>query len=203
MALAVVATACGRADLPDSSAPSAQSLSHSQSPAPQGADATATALPDATTVLCPGAAEGFLRARLQGAVDAHIDWSAPSTPQCLGGPRPAADGLRLVYKGAVGTQRLLVIVGVALPRGRETGRNVPASVTVVREGAGQFFATQGDDKCELDEVRLEPATGRSGRYRLTGRGFCMQPARAVHGGEGAVLVTRFDVGALVDYSTDR
>jgi len=46
-------------------------------------------------------------------------------------------------------------------------------------------------------VRQEPA-GDPKVYRLTGRGYCTQPARAI-GGEGAVLVSRFDVQAIVDY----
>jgi hypothetical protein len=49
----------------------------------------------------------------------------------------------------------------------------------------------------MDEVRQEPA-GEPQVYRLTGRGYCIQPARAV-GGDGAVLMSRFDVKALVDY----
>jgi hypothetical protein len=140
-----------------------------------------------------------LRARLQGALDAEIDWSSPAHPQCLGGPRPAGDGVRLVYKGTVDGEALLVIVGIALGRSDLAGRNVPANVTVVREGAGEFFATQGDDKCALDEVRQEPVGGVPGRYRLSGRGYCMQPARAVGTGAGSVLVSRFDVEAVVEY----
>ena len=54
-----------------------------------------------THLLRARAAKGFLRARLQGAIDAEIDWSAPAVAQCLGGPRPGGDGLRLVYKGTV------------------------------------------------------------------------------------------------------
>ena len=49
----------------------------------------------------------------------------------------------------------------------------------------------------MDEVHQEPA-GEPQVYRLTGRGYCIQPARAV-GGEGAVLMSRFDVMALVDF----
>jgi hypothetical protein len=45
--------------------------------------------------------------------------------------------------------------------------------------------------------------GQDGRYRLSGRGYCTQPARALGNREaGAVLVTRFDVAALVEYPKD-
>ena len=162
-------------------------------------EATRPATLDAAQALCHPSEAGFLRARLQGAVTADIDWSAPATPQCLGGARPAADGLRLVYKGKAGTDALLVIVGIGIGETVTAARNVPASVTVVREGLGEFFATQGDDKCAVDELTQEPIAGHDGRYRLSGRGYCTQPARIVGAGTGSVLVSRFDVDAIVDY----
>ena len=156
---------------------------------------------DAGAALCRPAPAGFLRARLQGAIDAELDWSGPDTPPCIGGPRPTQDGLRLVFKGKAGAEPLLVIIGVGVGETVTAARNVPASVTVVREGAGEFFATQGDDKCAVDELTQEAVAGQAGRYRLTGRGYCTQPARAV-GDDGAVLVSRFDVDALVEYPRD-
>ena len=105
--------------------------------------------------------------------------------------------MRLLYKGsAPGVGPLLVVLGIAPLKPGESARNVPVNVTVVREGTGQFYATQGDDKCTLDSVSQAPLVGEAGRYRLEGRGFCTQPARAV-GGDGAVLLTRFDVMAIV------
>jgi hypothetical protein len=73
---------------------------------------------------------------------------------------------------------------------------VPVNLTVVREGAGEFFATRGQDKCALDSVSQVALEGKPRRYRLEGRGYCTQPARAV-GGDGAVLLSRFDVVAIV------
>lgn len=160
----------------------------------------AAPLSGAADALCRPADSGSLRARLQGAIDAEIDWASPATPQCLGGPRPGGGGLRLLYKGTVvpGTEPLLIVVGIALPLQAGISRNVPTNVTVVREGTGVFYATQGDDKCALDEVRLEPIDASSGRYRLAGRGYCIQPARAVGTDAGAVLMSRFDVTAVVE-----
>jgi hypothetical protein len=156
-----------------------------------------------TEVFCAPASEGFLRARLQGAIDAEIDWSSPAVAQCLGGPRPGGDGVRLVYKGAVDSAPLLIVIGVANLLPGASARNVAANVTLVREGAGSFYSTQGDDKCALDEVSQEPVDGHDGRYRLSARGYCTQPARALGASDaGSVLVTRFDVSALVDYPRD-
>ncbi|MDH5227587.1 MAG: hypothetical protein OEW50_09325 [Gammaproteobacteria bacterium] len=182
-ASALLVAACGHAD--------------TSPPAPPAA---ATGKPE---VLCAPSPAGFLRARLQGAIEAELDWSAPTTAQCLGGTRPQGDGLRLVYKGEAGGAPLLIVIGIAtLARDTPAARNVPANVTLVREGAGAFYSTQGDDKCALDEVRQEPVTGHAGRYRLSARGYCTQPARAL-GGDGAVLVTRFDAEALVDYPPEQ
>ena len=146
--------------------------------------------------LCVPADEGSLHARLQGAVDADIDWAA-GVPQCKGGLRPDGDGVRLIYKGNLPEGPLLVVIGIGPLQAGESARDVPVNLTLVREGTGRFFATQGNDKCAMDEVRQEPA-GEPQVYRLTGRGYCIQPARAV-GGEGAVLMSRFDVMALVDF----
>lgn len=179
LALLLVA-GCGRAD----------------PPAPASAT-PATAGPD--NVLCVPVDRGFLKARLQGAVEADVDWSAAGM-QCRGGVRPTGDGVRLLYKGTDATQgALLIVLGAGPLRAGENARNVPVNLTVVREGTGQFFATQGDDKCVLDEVRQEPLPASTSQYLLTGRGFCTQPARAV-GGDGSVLMSRFDVEAVVDYA---
>ena len=170
-------------------------------PDPPGpAPSTAAAQPEPSAAsrpaLCVPADEGSLHARLQGAVDAEINWAA-SVPQCKGGLRPDGDGVRLIYKGNLPEGPLLVVIGIGPLRAGESARDVPVNLTLVREGTGRFFATQGNDKCAMDEVRQEPA-GEPQVYRLTGRGYCIQPARAV-GGEGAVLMSRFDVTALVDY----
>lgn len=142
--------------------------------------------------------EGRLRARLSGEIDAEIDWSPP-IPQCRGGLRPEGEGVRLIYKGDIpGQGPLLVVIGIGPLGAGASARNVPANLTLVREGAGRFYATQGDDKCAMDEVKQEPLAGDGHTYRLTGRGYCTQPARAV-GREGLVLVPRFDVSAVVEY----
>jgi len=183
--LTLLAAGCGRADDRVPADP----------PAPQPASATGATL-DAGDALCTPASAGSLQARLQGAIEAEIDWGA-GTEQCLGGVRPQGDGVRLLYKGEVpGSGRLLVVLGIAPLRPGESARNVPVNLTVVREGAGEFFATRGQDKCALDTVSQVALEGEPRRYRLEGRGYCTQPARAV-GGDGAVLLSRFDVVAIV------
>lgn len=151
---------------------------------------------DAATALCTPAATGRLQARLDGAIDAEIDWG-DGVAQCLGGVRPQGDGVRLLYKGAVPQEgALLIVLGAAPLRPGESARHVPVNLTVVREGSGEFYATQGEGKCAMDSVTQVPLEGQPGMFRLEGRGYCTQPARAV-GGDGAILLSRFDVVALV------
>ncbi len=203
IALALLASACGHADEGGSAGvasiagSSTDSRSETSTGTPPPASA-ATQMPSARQALCVPADEGRLRARLSGGIDAEIDWSPP-TPQCLGGLRPDGDGVRLVYKGEIPDQGpLLVVIGIGPLRAGESARNVPANLTLVREGAGLFYATQGDDKCALDDVKQEPLDDGGHRFRLTGRGYCTQPARAI-GGDGSVLVPRFDVSAVVEF----
>jgi hypothetical protein len=91
---------------------------------------------------------------------------------------------------------LLIVLGAGPLRPGESARNVPVNLTLVREGTGEFYATRGDARCAFDEVRQEPLDG-AGSFRLEARGYCTQPARAV-GGDRAVLMSRFDVTAVVD-----
>lgn len=177
-----LAAGCGRAA--DPPAPAV---------APDVADSPASA-----RSLCAPADVGSLRARLTGAIEAEIEWHAGDQPQCRGDVRPTGDGLRLVYRGVLPEAGpLLVLLGVGPLKPGESARNVPVNLTLVREGSGEFYATQGDDKCTFDELRQSPADGSTTTFLVEGRGFCTQPARAM-GRDGAVLVTRFDVTALVD-----
>jgi hypothetical protein len=183
--LALLVSACGHAGNEAASPPSS-----APAPKPGG-------LPAAAQALCIPSPEGFIRARLQGAIDADIDWGA-TVGQCRGGLRPGGDGVRLIYKGSVPAgDTLLVVIGAGPLRAGQSARDVPVNLTIVREGQGRFYATQGYDKCAFDEVRQEP-TNDPQVYRLTGRGYCTQPARAL-GGDGSVLVSRFDVSAIVAF----
>lgn len=166
---------------------------------PQASGAASGAgMPSGQQALCVPANEGSLEARMHGAIDAEIRWASPM-PQCRGGVRPDGEGVRLLYKGEIpGQGPLLVVIGMGPLRAGENAASVPANITLVREGSGRFYATQGDDKCSVDDVKQVPVFGNGHTYRITGRGYCTQPARAV-GGEGVVVVSRFDLSAVVDF----
>jgi hypothetical protein len=146
--------------------------------------------------------QGFLRARLQGALDVELEWANEGT-DCTGAMRPDG-GVRLGFSRAIydDGQRLVLLFGIAGLKEGATAHILPVNVTIIRQGTGQFFGTKGDDKCTLDEVRQEPVTGipfRNRTYRVIARGFCTQPARSLSD-DGAVLITRFDFAGRVDFS---
>jgi hypothetical protein len=160
-------------------------------------------------------APGYLRARLAGAIQAELDWGSVGT-ECSGSVRPADGGVRMRFsrsargaeanadgQGDPGPGALVLVFGIAGLREGESARALPVNLTLIREGRGEFYSTQGDDKCMLDEVSQQPIAdpaNRSRAYRIVARGYCMEPARAVRG-HGAVLLSRFDYAGRVDFDT--
>jgi len=152
---------------------------------------------------CLPAGNGYLRARLSGAVSTELNWGNDGT-ECTGAVRPTDGGIRMRFSRPDGQGKLVLVFGIAQLREGKSARNVPVNVTLIREGAGEFFSTQGDDKCTLDHVTQEAIVGiphRSRSYRVTARGFCTEPARAVRG-KGAVLLSRFDYSGRVDFGSE-
>ena len=152
---------------------------------------------------------GYLRARLKGSIDAELDWGNEGT-ECTGAVRPTDGGIRMRFMRQVadaaspGGERLVLVFGIAGLREGKSAQALPVNVTVIREGTGEFYGTQGDDKCTLDSVTQTPIVGiphRSRAYHIVARGFCTEPARAVHG-KGAVLISRFDYAGRVDFETE-
>ncbi len=132
----------------------------------------------------------------------ELAWGNEGT-ECTGAVRPDG-GIRMRFSHADGDGRLVLLFGVAGLREGQSATALPGNVTVIREGLGEFYSTQGDDKCTLDEVRQEPLVGiphRTRSYRITARGFCTHPARAVRG-EGVILMSRFDYVGRVDFDSE-
>jgi hypothetical protein len=181
---------------------------HAQQPPP----ADDKAVSPVTPASCLPSGDGYLRARLTGAIKAELDWGNDGT-ECTGAVRPTDGGIRMRFSrpdnaapgGAKSqTGRLVLVFGIAGLREGQPARALPVNLTVIREGEGQFFSTQGDDKCTLDEVTQQAIVGiphRSRSYRVVARGFCTEPARAVRG-KGAVLVSRFDYAGRIDFAAE-
>lgn len=162
----------------------------------------AQAPPPPPAAKCLPAGDGYLRARLSGAVSTELDWGNEGT-ECTGAVRPTDGGIRMRFSRLDGEGKLVLVFGIAQLREGRSAHNVPVNVTLIREGAAQFFSTQVDDKCTLDAVTQEAIVGiphRARSYRVTARGFCTKPARAVRG-TGAVLLSRFDYSGRVDFES--
>lgn len=168
-------------------------------------DAAISAAPDSEAVSCLPAGEGYLRARLRGSIDSDLDWGNAGT-ECTGAVRPTDGGIRMRFSRVWNSkgERLVMVFGIADMQEGQPAKNLPVNLTVFREGSGEFFGTQGDDKCTLDEVKQTPLVGiphRERSYRVVVRGFCTGPARAVHG-DGAVYVSRFDYAGRVNFADE-
>ena len=112
--------------------------------------------------------------------------------------------VRFSHKDSVDGGRLVLLFGIAALREGQSAKTLPVNLTVIREGLGEFYSTQGDNKCTLDEVRQEPLVGiphRSRSYRVIARGFCTHPARAVRG-NGVILLSRFDYVGRIDFDAE-
>jgi hypothetical protein len=155
------------------------------------------AAPAATAKCLPGG-DGYLAMRLRGNIEDDIHWSGPAL-SCTGMSRPDGRGLRLRFAGARDSGELAVVFAAPELGIGASGRNVPVNVTLL-DGAGErIYGTQGDDRCLLDHVEQQALADPGlppGSYRVTARGFCIAPARALDGA-GSVLLTRFDFIGVV------
>lgn len=112
--------------------------------------------------------------------------------------------MRFANEDAANAEKLVFVFGISGLREGESGHALPVNVTVIREGSGEFYGTQGDDKCMIDRITQEPLIGvphRTRAYRIVVRGFCTEPAREIHG-TGALLISRFDYAGRVDFDSE-
>src|SRR5256885_13940559 len=105
---------------------------------------------------CLPGGNGYLRARIRGALNLDIDWHDAEI-ECDGGPRPDGSGLRVSFAGPrhADGRRLRLVFGVGSVQEGRTGRALPTNLTVIFEGEERVFATRGEDHCTVDELRQE------------------------------------------------
>ncbi len=141
-----------------------------------------------------------LHARLSGAIDEDVDWSAAAM-ECDGMPR-ADGGFRLRFTGRTAAGELAIVLGIPTLAEGVSSKAVPVNLTLIP--AGKFvYGTRGTDKCILDDVQQSalPKTGNHRQWQVDARGFCLEPARAV-GGDDAILVTTFELTGLLTWDAD-
>jgi len=164
----------------------------------------AAALMQPAAASCLPDGSGYLTARVRGDLDLDIDWRGEALA-CTGMPRPDGRGMRLRFAArlADGSTLAFVFAPPVLAEGANA-RAVPVNVTVLTEAGGRIYATRGEQRCTLDEVRqrrLPDAAGPGRAWAVTARGFCTGPARALVG-DGDLLLTRFDFRGLVRFAGD-
>jgi hypothetical protein len=195
--LAAAAATADEADAPSVSSPGMATPGvTTPGVATPGSSSTAAA----ATAACLPSGDGYLRARVAGAIDAKIDWPNSGT-RCQGESKSAPPGVRLSFQRAAGSKPdLLFVFGLTGVRPGQPGHAVGANLTVIVQGTNKIFGTLGDSRCTVDTLMQKPLQA-AGAYRVEARGFCTQPAHAVRG-NGAVLVSTFEFAGLVNYETD-
>jgi hypothetical protein len=164
-------------------------------PAPPGAPVKTGA------VACLASGDGYLRAKMAGAVDARIDWPNSGT-RCEGESRDKPPGVRLSFQRASGmAPNLLLVFGLTGVKEGQSAREVKVNLTVIVQGTNRIFGTLGDSRCTVDSLTQRPLDGAKS-YRLEARGFCTQPAHAVRG-KGDVLVSTFEFAGFVRYDAPK
>lgn len=163
---------------------------------------TSTPSPQAGCLL---AGDGYLRARVRGALDLDLDWK-DAQMQCAGAPRPSGNGVRVSIGGPLRGEgrRIRLVFGIAGVGEGESGQALRTNVTLLFEGEKRIFATQGDDKCTVDTLsqqRVETLGQSRAIYRVVVRGFCLGPASNPTRTE-RVIVTSFDFAGRVEFGDD-
>lgn len=154
---------------------------------------------------CLISGDGYLRARVRGALTLDLDWKNAEM-QCEGGPRPSGNGVRVSIGGPIrgDGRRIRIVFGVAGVGEGGGGETLRTNVTLLFEGEQRIFATLGDDKCtvdRLDQQRVGSLGDSRAVYRVEGRGFCLGPASSLSRGE-RVFITSFDFAGRVEFVDD-
>ena len=138
---------------------------------------------------CLADGTGRLDMVVSGALEARIAWA--DGMECQGMPRPDGSGLRVMFANR--QESLLVVIGIANAQRGATGDDLPANFTLVKEGAGEFYSTLGDEVCRVTLLENTPVPGTGDAvFRLRGEGECPDPVPAVSR-EGGSRVRPFAV----------
>ena len=130
---------------------------------------------------CFVAGDGYLRARLRGALDLDLDWK-DAQMQCEGGPRPSGNGVRVSIGGPArgDGRRIRIVFGIGGISEGTGGKALRTNVTILFEGEQRVFATLGDDKCTVDSLTQQARGVARWRPRYLSRGSPRFLPRAGH-----------------------
>ena len=95
---------------------------------------------------CLPSGNGYLHARIRGALNIDVDWDNAQI-ECDGGPRPDGSGVRVSFAGPPhgDGRRMRMVFGVGAVHEGRSGHDLPTNLTVIFEGEDRLFATRGSD----------------------------------------------------------
>jgi len=137
-------------------APAAKASSPGPIPAAGIASPSSGGDPTQLAAACLPSGDGYLKARLKGAIDADIDWPNAGT-RCEGEERPGHEGLRLSFhRDPPSAPDLLFVFGIARVGENQPAHAVAVNLTVIAHDRGLIFGTRGDSRCTVDSLRQTP-----------------------------------------------
>jgi len=151
---------------------------------------------------CLATGNGYLRAKIRGALQLDVDFH-DSELECDGGARPDGSGIRVSFAGPLRSdgRRLRMVFGIRTATEGSPGHALPTNLTVIFEGEQRLFATRGDDKCTVDELKQERVGALGGptrSYRIIASGFCIAPVNTLQS-DANILVNSFDFAGRVTF----
>jgi hypothetical protein len=151
---------------------------------------------------CLAGGNGYLRAKIRGAMSLDVNWHNAEM-ECEGGPRPDGSGIRVAFAGPrhPDGRRLRLVFGVEALQEGHPAHDLPTNLTVIFEGEERLFATRGDDHCTVDELHQERVGALGGTqrsWRIVARGFCVAPASNLTG-DARILVSSFDFAGVAQF----
>jgi hypothetical protein len=171
---------------------------------PPAASPTPPNAPPPASPGCLASGNGYLKARVRGALNLDIDWRNAEL-ECDGGPRPDGSGIRMSFLGPrrADGRRLRLVFGVGAAREGRSGHALPTNLTVIVEGGQRLYTTRGEDHCTVDALNQQRlrAAGTPRRYRVVARGFCIAPATTLNNAE-RILVSSFDFAGNATFGDD-
>lgn len=156
-----------------------------------------------TAVGCLPSGDGFLRARIRGALSLDVNWHDGEI-ECDGGARPDGSGIRLTFAGPLQSdgRRLRLVFGIAGTTEGTQGNALPTNLTVIFEGEQRLFSTRGEDRCTVDSLKQERTGALAGptrTYRVIARGFCIDPVSGLSSKE-TIIVNSFDFAGRIVFT---
>lgn len=152
---------------------------------------------------CLPAGDGFLRARIRGALSLDVNWHNGEL-ECEGEARPNGSGIRLSFAGPQQSdgRRLRLVFGIGATGEGTPGKALPTNLTVIFEGEQRLFSTRGQDRCTVDSLKQERIGALGGptrTYRVLARGFCIDPVGALSSNE-TIVINSFDFAGRIVFT---